>query len=382
MSGLVVGSGIFGVAAALALRARGHEVRLLDHGPIPYTHAESTDMSKVVRLDYGADEALTKLMETALERWRDWNERWERPLFHETGVFFAAESPMAPGGFEHDSMEVLLRRGHRVERLDAEGIARRFPAFARGVLVDGYFNPQGGWVESEAVVAELAKSAATAGVVVEAGVRVQRLLERGSRITGVVLAGGETREADVVVVTAGSWTMKLCPWLQAHLRASAQPVFFLATPEPPSALGPFPVFGADIAKTGWYGFPPSNGFVKIANHGPGRALDPDDVKRVVTQAELASLRAFTKKTIPILADAAVPLSRMCIYCDTADGNFWIAPDPERPGLVVATGGSGHAFKFGPVLGDIIADAVEGSVDPRFRWRTDALAVTTEAARAR
>jgi glycine/D-amino acid oxidase-like deaminating enzyme len=54
-----------------------------------------------------------------------------------------------------------------------------------------------------------------------------------------------------------------------------------------------------------------------------------------------------------------------------DEHFWIAQHPSRPGLTVAAGGSGHAFKFAPVLGSIIADAVEGRQNPilqKFRWR--------------
>ena len=51
----VVGAGIFGVTAVLALRRRGHEVSLFDPGPLPHPLAESTDISKVVRLDYGPD---------------------------------------------------------------------------------------------------------------------------------------------------------------------------------------------------------------------------------------------------------------------------------------------------------------------------------------
>ena len=63
---------------------------------------------------------------------------------------------------------------------------------------------------------------------------------------------------------------------------------------------------------------------------------------------------------------------MCLYFDTWDGDFWISRDPNREGLVVATGGSGHAFKFGPVLGALAADALEGvqnSYSDRFAWRT-------------
>src|SRR5229473_643866 len=50
---LVAGAGIFALTAALELRRRGHEVRLVDPGPVPHPLAASTDISKVVRLEYG-----------------------------------------------------------------------------------------------------------------------------------------------------------------------------------------------------------------------------------------------------------------------------------------------------------------------------------------
>src|SRR6187431_2013848 len=99
----VVGGGIFGVTAALAMRERGHDVSLHDPGPLPHPLAESTDISKVVRLDYGADEDYTALMERALDGWRGWNAAWREPLFHETGVLFVCRDEMAPGGFEYES---------------------------------------------------------------------------------------------------------------------------------------------------------------------------------------------------------------------------------------------------------------------------------------
>ena len=75
---------------------------------------------------------------------------------------------------------------------------------------------------------------------------------------------------------------------------------------------------------------------------------------------------------------------MCFYCDTHDGNFWIAPDPERSGLTIAAGDCGHGFKFAPVLGGIIADAVEGKSNPllgKFRWRPEVKVGRDERSRA-
>ena len=109
-----------------------------------------------------------------------------------------------------------------------------------------------------------------------------------------------------------------------------------------------------------------------------------DAPRTLPAVEEAPFREFLRDNLPALADAPVLAMRLCLYCDAFDGNFWIDHDPERPGLVVAAGDSGHGFKFAPVLGGLIADVVERKPNDwaqRFRWRArgpDA----REAARAR
>ncbi|HWU89142.1 MAG TPA: FAD-dependent oxidoreductase, partial [Kofleriaceae bacterium] len=250
MRALVVGGGIFGVTAALELRARGADVTLADPGPLPHPLAESTDISKVVRSDYGADLDYTALGERALEGWRRWNAAWPVPRFHETGVAFLTRAPMQPGGFEHASFETLSRRGHRIERLDATEIARRFPAYRPGALVDGYYHREGGWAESGAVVAQLAAEARARGVIVREGCEVDRIVDDGAlvRPSGAGAPGSE------------EW-----------LRAVGQLVFHLRPADPsPFEAARFPVFGADISRTGYYGFPATrDGIVKIANHGAG-----------------------------------------------------------------------------------------------------------------
>jgi glycine/D-amino acid oxidase-like deaminating enzyme len=365
---LVIGSGIFGVTAALELRARGCEVTLVDPGPIPHPLAESNDISKIVRCDYGADEDYTELGERSLEGWRRWNADWPAPAFHETGVAFLTRAPMQPGGFEHASLDLLARRGHRIERLDAAAIAARFPAYRAGAFVDGYFHHDGGWAASGAAVAQLARLAADAGVTVRPGCAVTRLVDDGA------LAGADHLAADAVVVAAGAWTPRLVPELGGPLIGTGQPIFHLEPADPaPFTADRFPVFGADITRTGYYGFPVNrDGIVKIANHGTGIPLAPDD-PRAVTAAQEASLRAFLRDSFPALADAPIVYRRLCVYGDSRDGHFWIARHPDRPNVTIAAGGSGHGFKFAPTLGPLIADTVLGvptKLAAKFRWRPE------------
>jgi glycine/D-amino acid oxidase-like deaminating enzyme len=141
-------------------------------------------------------------------------------------------------------------------------------------------------------------------------------------------------------------------------------------------------WAADSNRTGWYGFAAlADGTFKIANHGPGRRIHPDGPREVTAEDE-AWFRTFLRESLPGLAEAPIIGRRLCPYCDTWDGNFLIDRDPERPGLVVASGGAGHAFKFAPMLGPLIADVVDGTPSryaARFAWRTPG-APTKEAAR--
>src|SRR4051794_33944795 len=97
---LIVGGGIFGITAALELRSRGHAVTLLEQGRIPNPLAESMDLSKAVRLEYGADEDLTAHMERALVEWR------RTPYFHPTGTLYLSRGELRPGEPERESFDL------------------------------------------------------------------------------------------------------------------------------------------------------------------------------------------------------------------------------------------------------------------------------------
>ena len=108
----MVGSGAFGVASALELARRGQRVTLMDPGPIPHPKAASTDISKVIRMDYGSDQLYTSMMEDSLLTWDQWNDEWDEPPYHEDGFLLLTQNKMQPGGLEHDSFKALKRRGY------------------------------------------------------------------------------------------------------------------------------------------------------------------------------------------------------------------------------------------------------------------------------
>ena len=397
MTIVVVGAGINGVTAALELKKRGHDVTIVDPGPLPHPLAASTDISKAVRASYGPDADYTALAERAIPLWRKWNDKFGVALFHETGFLFMRRQEMQAGDFESESFRVLSERGHSVERIDSKELRERFPAWRAELFRDGFLERRAGYAESGRVVAALVQRGKSIGIDVQAKVKFLELVERHGRVEGIVVgdAASVPREAngfpyrisaDAVVMAVGAWTPFLLPFTKNYFRATGHPVFHLK-PRDPELFTPerFPVFGADISSTGYYGFPIGReGVVKIGSHGVGREMSPDSAERVVTAEEENKMRDFLWWAFPKLADGPLVYSRICLYCDTHDGDFWIAQDPERRGLVVVCGDSGHGFKFAPVMGELIADAVEGKPNAwshKFRWRPEVPpGVRKEAAR--
>jgi glycine/D-amino acid oxidase-like deaminating enzyme len=270
---------------------------------------------------------------------------------------------------------MLERLGRPVRHLDRGALARSFPSWSRADVADGYFNPRGGWVEAGAAVAAWARRAVGAGVRLREETTVTDLWSVGGAVRGVNLASGERLGADRVLVTAGSDTVRLMPWLAERLVTRAQPVFHLLPPDPTLFQGRgWPPWAMDLGEDGWYGLPANRqGVVKVARHGEGLPLEPDGPGDVPDRFTVA-LGRFLESHLPALATARIAARRLCASTETADGDFLIDADPEHPGLIVSTGGAAHAFKFAPLLGRITADVVDGRADPwreRFAWQRSA-----------
>lgn len=368
----MVGAGIFGLAGALELADRGYQVTIVNAGPIPHPSAASNDVSRMVRMDYGNDRLHCRLASEAIDGWRRWNAHWGRDLYHQDGLLFLSSRPLEEEGFEGDSYRTLSEEGFSLQRLGSPEIASRYPGWNSDYYVDGYFNPRGGWAEAGSVVALLARDATARGIGLRTAV-VSSISVGSGGVSGVVTEDGTEIKADHVVVAAGVWTPSLLPELNGFLRLSGQPILYFEPADPEPFRPPlFPPWGADIATTGWYGFPANReGVVKIGVHGPGYSVSAEAPRVPPVDEDIALCRDFLSHSLPALADAPLHALKMCVYTDTWDGNFLISRHPEVEGLTVASGGSGHGFKFGPVLGGLIADAVEGTPNPyleAFAWR--------------
>lgn len=370
---LIAGAGAFGLSAALELAERGYRVTVVDPtGPASHSQAASRDISKVVRSEYWSDPTYTELAEAAIDRWHAWNERFG-PLYHETGITLLAPY-WEPDSYETQSLATARKFGKPVQVLDADDIVRQFPMVKEGSLRAGYHNPRGGFAEPLETLRALVRELADRGVDFHFGRLVERPVLRSGRCFGFLLNDSGLLEADHMLVCGGAWTGAMVPGLESKIRPTGQPLFHLQVANPVPYTPPnFTVMMLNIAHTGIYVLPqhPTQRVVKVGLHTSGRDLDPECDDRIVTEAETHIMRHMFARYIPELAAAPIIDSRICLYCDTPDYHFWIDRHPDIENLTVACGGSGHGFKFTPVLGAIIADAVEGKPDRyhgKFRWR--------------
>ncbi len=373
---LIIGGGVFGVTTAIELAKRKYRIGLLNPGSIPHPQASSTDVSKAVRMEYGSDKAYFRMAQTSIERWKEWNVFFDEEFYVEVGFLMLCPDNLQSErqAFERQSYANLLEAGYTPEHLDTQALEKRFPAVSGSNYPTAIFNPVGGYAKSGRVIEVLTAYARSLGVTVHQGEAIRSLVVEKGHLQAVLTQSGNAFQSGHTVVAAGAHTPYLLPELKPYMKVTGHPVFWLKPKE--TSLYTYPhlsVFTADISNSGWYGFPflPEHGIVKIGRHAQGVLLHPDLDERSVRREEIVALRSFLKFTFPKLADAPIVYTRKCLYTDTLDGHFWIDNHPEIKGLTVSTGGSGHAFKMAPLLGEMTADVVEGKIHPfskRFRWR--------------
>ena len=373
---LVVGGGIFGLSTAIELAQRGYQVQLINPDTIPHLLAASTDISKVVRMEYGDDLFYARMAQQSMDIWRTWNVFFKRKLYHEVGFLLLCQMPWGypQQHFEWKNYRTLTKLGFQPQILTKDDIKKRFPAIHPLFYRSAYFNPVAGYVKSSQVIETLAEYAQSIGVTITEQQTAHRLLLEQDRIVGVQTIEGRKFSASHTVLAVGAHTTKLLPELTPYINVTGHAVFWLKPPKPDLFQPPhLPVFGVDMANTGWYGFPfaSSQGVIKVAKHTNGIIIDPNTDDRIINPAEIIELRAFLRKTFPTIAKAPLVYTRRCLYTDTLDGHFWIDQHPQMKGLTVSTGGSGHAMKMGPLLGKVTVDTIEGKTNPfahRFKWR--------------
>ena len=350
---IVVGGGVMGMATGCALAERGADVTVLEQATVGHAWASSHGLTRAIRHEYGPLALYTRMVARSLTLWDELARETGRRLYTETGVLTLGQQD---DGQTLAGYDVMRGEGLPVERLTAAECARRFPQFQ----TEGYsalvWNPTGGMLYAAECLLALQQRLAARGGRLRENARVAQIEPLGAHGTDgarLRLVDGETLEADRVIVTAGPWAPGLLAELaQLPVRATRQQVCYLAGADPATfAVGAFPVFLAEMA---CYGFPLQGpGWLKVASHVTGPTVNPD-AGYSVDDAEVASVRAFLRQVIP--AAAALELAQVdrCMYDMTADEDFILDRLPGASSVVIGSGFSGHGFKFGVLIGELLA----------------------------
>ncbi|HEX6140931.1 MAG TPA: FAD-dependent oxidoreductase [Candidatus Limnocylindria bacterium] len=353
---VVVGAGVIGAWTARWLAEAGHAVTLVDQYAPASPLATSADETRVTRSAHGEDRHYPAWQRRALALWL----ALDPTLFVATGVLWLAR---APDGMEAASLATLKAMGVPAERLSADEVAVRWPQVATEDLGWGLFEPEGGVLMARRALLATLDAADAAGVrLVRGRVIPPQADAAAARLDRLRLADGAELEADAFVFAAGPWLGRLFSDLLGTdaLAVTRQEVVYFATPPgdgrfKADALPTWAEYDAAI-----YGLPSIDGRgLKVAPDRPGPLTDPDTQERVIGERSVATARAYLRRRFPAMAAQPVSDGRVCQYASTPDAHFIIDRHPAWANAWIAGGGSGHAFKHGPVIGEYAAALVTG-----------------------
>jgi sarcosine oxidase len=342
---VVVGAGIWGLSAASALARRGREVLVIDLAEVGHGSGGSHGACRVFRVGY-EQPAYVSLARLAREPWTALEESCGERLLHPT-------PQLSFGSGVGEVQAAMDAAGAPHELLSAQEATERFP----GIAVSGtvLYEPESAVIAADRALAAMARLTES----VAEPTSVTALGERGAGVR-ITTASGDI-DADRVIVCAGPWTAGLVAGAGIAVPGSAsmEQVAYLTRADGRQPGGSMPIFihyGDDIP----YGLPvPGSDRYKVGIHYGGPATDPDRQDHSEDAGLRARIERASARFLPDYDPRPVATER-CIYDNSPDTDFIV----DRVGrIVIGSGTSGHGFKFGPLIGEWLADLATGQAGP-------------------
>jgi glycine/D-amino acid oxidase-like deaminating enzyme len=339
----LVGLGIHGSAAAYELARRGVGVIAVDQFEEGHGRGSSHGSTRMIRRAYPSP-AWNDFVARAYDGWEHWSAASGQALLHRTGGLYAhrgASHLQGPGCELTESQE----------RMRALMPSLAVPAGYRAV-----YDPSAGVLDASAALTAARTGARAAGAELVFG---ERMLSWTATDDGVsVVTTHRTIRAGRLVLAAGAWVGQVLPLLvglfevwrivTVTLRAAQEVAM-------PPALGAFAV---DRAEGLVFGLPDAVGHGFKAGIDTGPVWDPATPPAPPAGAEVTALVELMTSYVPgVEPDVAEAAS--CLYTMTADRRFLLGKLPGQPAVVVVAACSGHGFKFGPAVGEAVADLATG-----------------------
>lgn len=381
------------------------------------------DINKFIRSAYGSQKIYQDLGLEAIKSWNSWTEE----LLHDDAAVppgmatgdniwinngnLSCTDEKTPPPFERATIESMEQSGYPDTQLvnnnpqnlrlaKEKGLASHMQPFAKKLL--GVLDTSGGITLADKACRFALHKAKRLGVqfVLDqtAGKVISIVQDSAGRVSGISTADGKTHQAALTIAACGGWTPSIVPELDGFAETTAGCVVIFKLPEDlrerfsPSRFPAWSFKITDGAEAGLYGFPvDENGLLKIGYRGTKytnpkvqsdghersvpvtRWSEDEQLTKIPAQA-IQVIRRFTNQYLPELASHDIWLTRLCWYTDSFHNHFIIDHVPKKEGLMVATAGSGHAFKYLPTIGNWVVDTIEGKSLDRpavkaWRWRS-------------
>ena len=348
---IVVGAGVIGCSIAFQLARMGQrEVVVLEREALPGTGSTSRANGGIrAQFTTEANVRMSLLSMEILDALEE--EIGQPPAYRKAGYLFLTDSPEKLAAMERAA---AYQRGFGVdvEVLDADGVRRRVPWVSGERLAGGTFGARDGFIDPGRLCAFFASAAAHAGVSFRYGQEVVAAEETAGSFV-LRTADGSSHAAPVVVNAAGAWSARLAALL--GVAVPVEPVrrhLFLTgpirdlPPEIPMTIdadtGVLVRREGERVLVAWSNADEPAGF--------DTACDPEFPLRF---AEALEAR------FPSVAAAGIDQKRSWagLYEVTPDHHAILGPVPGRPGLLLATGFSGHGVMHAPAVGRCVAEMV-------------------------
>jgi len=352
MDVIVIGGGIVGLSAAYHLAERGADVRLFEKGSLG--NGSTARSAGGIRSQF--DTAVNVELSLASKRvWNAFEEQFGVDMgYRKTGYLFLARSEAVAETFR-ENVQMQRDLGADSEFL-TPGKAREH---CEGLLAEQFaaatYNGDDGFADPNLAVQGYAAGAREAGVDIRTGTAVTDLMQDGETVVGLDTADGRY-DAEFVVNAGGPYAAEIGAMagvsLPIHPRRRQIAVVEATRPVPET--DPLTI---DL-ETGSYFRPEREGAALVGGHfaedDPDRDPDSYDDSMELAWAADAVERA-AEWTRYFDADTRIKRGWAGLYAVTPDNHPVI--EESVPGLVTASGFSGHGFQHAPATGQIVADLV-------------------------
>ena len=347
----VIGAGVMGNWTALNLREMGLSVILIDQYGAGNSKSSSKGEIRGMRLTYGEDEHEMLWARNACELWKIRQAEFGTDMFYQVGALSFRREWTAGNNAER-----ALFDKHKVpyEVVQYDDAVRRWPqALPPSEEYFGFYHPWGGVLSPRDANLAVATSFKKKGGKLLLG-KAALGTRAGGKLQTVTLSSGETVSAGTFVFALGAWLPKVFPEVMTDKLSVRKAGYYMIGTPPGDNRFSVP----NLPNTG-VGLPSING----AGFGllifPSKEVDPDVFEHLPNQEEQDRARQTLASRFPALKDQPIIAAWTCQTENSVDGQCIFDLHPAMDNVWLVGGGSWHAFKIGPVIGDYVAHRVIG-----------------------